>query len=95
MFRAHEFTFQLRGLNVLLTLNVQTTLHVSGKNARILASPQLVESMLNAGFRGTEQSVYADQGMRVIPIASVKNVRTFYCASMSQSFSGFSPLLFV
>ena len=48
--------------------------------------------MLNAGFRGTEQSVYADKGMRETPIASVKNVRTFFFASMSQSFTGFFPL---
>ena len=41
--------FQQKGLNVQLTQNVLTTLHVFVKNVKIPASPQLVELMLNAG----------------------------------------------
>jgi hypothetical protein len=64
----------LKDLNVQLTQNVQTILHALEKNARIPASPQLVESMLNAGFKGTELSASVGQGMREIPTASVKNL---------------------
>jgi hypothetical protein len=61
-------------LNALQILNAQTILHALGTNARIPASPQLVELMLNAGFKGTELSVSVGQGMREIPTASVKNL---------------------
>ena len=81
--------FQHQDLNAQLIQNVQTILHALGKNARIPASPQLVESMLNAGFKGTELSASVGQGMREIPIAFVKNVRSIYFAPQSQSFTGF------
>ena len=81
--------FQHQNLNALQILNAQTILHALGKNARIPASPQLVESMLNAGFKGTELSASVGQGMREIPTASVKNVRSFYFAPKSQSFTDF------
>ena len=89
MYKIAWFFFQHRDLNAQLTQNVQTILHALGKNARIPASPQLVESMLNAGFKGTELSASVGQGMREIPIASVKNVRSIYFAPQSQSFTGF------
>ena len=41
--------FQLQDQNVLLILNAQIILHAYVKNVKILASPLLVESMLNAG----------------------------------------------
>jgi len=86
----HEFSLlQHLDLNVQLTQNVQTILHASEKRVRTPASPQPVESMLNAGFKGTEQSASADKGMREIPTASVKNVRSIHFASQSQSFIGF------
>ena len=45
--------------------------------------------MLNAGFKGTELSASVGQGMREIPTASVKNVRSIQFAPQSQSFTGF------
>ena len=60
--------------NARLILNVQITLHVSKKNAKILASPLLVESMLNAELPDTVQFVTVKQVMRETPIVSVKNV---------------------
>jgi hypothetical protein len=48
-------------------------LHVSKKNAKILASPLLVESMLNAELPDTVQFVTVKQVMRETPIVSVKN----------------------
>jgi hypothetical protein len=49
-------------------------LHVSKKNAKILASPLLVESMLNAELPDTVQFVTVKQVMRETPIEFVKNV---------------------
>ena len=85
MYKIAWFFFQHQDLNAQLTQNAQTILHALEKNARIPASPQLVESMLNAGFKGTELSASVGQGMREIPTASVKNVRSFYFAPKSQS----------
>jgi hypothetical protein len=65
---------QHQDLNARLILNVQITLHVSKKNAKILASPLLVESMLNAELPDTVQFVTVKQVMRETPIVSVKNV---------------------
>ena len=65
---------QHRVLNVQLTQNVLTTVHVFVKLVRIPASPLLVESMLNAGPQGIVQFAIARQGMRVILIEFVKNV---------------------
>jgi hypothetical protein len=48
-------------------------LHVSKKNAKILASPLLVESMLNAELPDTVQFVTVKQVMRETPIVFVKN----------------------
>jgi len=61
-------------LNVQLILNAQITLHVSEKNAKILALPQLVEPMLSVKYKGIVLFAPADQDMREIPIASVKNL---------------------
>ena len=71
-------TFQLQDLNVQLILNAQITLHVSEKNAKILASPQLVEPMLSVKYKGIVLFAPADQGMREILIAFVKNVRSIH-----------------
>ena len=65
---------QHKDLNARLILNVQITLHVSKKNAKILASPLLVESMLNAELPDTVQFVTVKQVMRETPIVFVKNV---------------------
>jgi hypothetical protein len=64
---------QHQDLNARLILNVQITLHVSKKNAKILASPLLVESMLNAELPDTVQFVTVKQVMRETPIVFVKN----------------------
>jgi hypothetical protein len=64
----------LHDLNAQLTLNVQTTLHVSKKNAKILASQQLVESMLNAELPGIVPYVTVMQVTKEILIAFAKNL---------------------
>jgi hypothetical protein len=48
-------------------------LHVSKKNAKILASQLLVELMLNAELPDTVQFVTVKQVMRETPIVFVKN----------------------
>jgi hypothetical protein len=60
--------------NVPPILNAQIILHAYVKNVRILASPLLVESMLNAGWPDIEQFAIVNKVMRVIPIAFVKNL---------------------
>ena len=66
--------FQHQNQNVLLILNAQIILHAYVKNVKILASPLLVESMLNAGLPDIEQFAIANKVMREIPTVSVKNV---------------------
>jgi hypothetical protein len=60
--------------NARLIPNVQTTLHVSKKNVKILASQLLVESMLDAELLGIVLYVTVIQVMKEILIAFAKNL---------------------
>ena len=69
--------FQLPGLNVQQTQNVQIILHVSERNARIPALLAHAESMLNVRHKDIVLYVIANLDMRVTPIEFVKNVSKF------------------
>ena len=73
------FDLQHPDLNAQQIQSVQTILHAFKKSVKTLASPQPVESMLNAGLLGTELFAFADQVMKVTHIASVKNVSLKEC----------------
>ena len=67
--------FQHPGLNVPLIQNALITLHVLEKNAKILASPARVESMLNVRLKGIGLYVFVVQDTKEILTEFVKSVR--------------------
>ena len=69
------FSLQLPDQNVLLIQNAPITLHVSEKNAWILAPLARVELMLNVGLSDIEPFVFAVLVMKEIHTGYAKSVR--------------------